>query len=622
MRLLLLLLLTAPLGAVTYSVGPGQTYADIGDAPLESLAAGDILEIHWRAAPYAEKFVICAQGTAASPIIVRGIPDGSGNLPVLTGNNAVTRTQLSYWNQERSLIKIGGASVPSDTTPQHIIVENLELRSAHSSYTFTNASGTPGVSYIGNAAAIYIEKGKNITIRGCTIHDCGNGIFVAPGGGTTTPASMTENILIRSNYIYGNGNVSSIYEHNTYCEAYGITYEFNHYGPLRTGAGGNNLKCRSGNCVIRYNWIEDGNRQLDLVEAYSSGIQTLTGYGATFVYGNVLIKPVGTSNNQIIHYGGDNGGTQHYRKGTLHLYNNTIYSLRTGNTTLVRLSTNDETCDCRNNIIFVTANGSNLAMLNEAGTINLRNCFTKAGFVNSHSAGTPTVNVIGGMVTGTDPGWVNAGTQDFTLTTTAASRDVGTTLHASALPLTLQYQKHQQQQARPVDATLDIGAFEFDNGGAPVAPAAPSGLTATALAGLSIQIGWTDNSSNEDGFEIERSDNGGAFAMIQALGANVTSFTDSGLTEGVLYAYRVRAKNTVGNSAYSNTASATAVQTLPTPPPGGGGGSKSGGGGGCSTGDGYAWWLLALLPLVLFARPTPCHSSSRAMASLRSVVGW
>ena len=60
-------------GAATYQVGPGKPLATIGAVPWESLQAGDLVLIHWQATPYHEKWVICRQGTAAAPIIVRGV---------------------------------------------------------------------------------------------------------------------------------------------------------------------------------------------------------------------------------------------------------------------------------------------------------------------------------------------------------------------------------------------------------------------------------------------------------------------------------------------------------------------------------------------------------------------
>ncbi len=47
--------------------------------------------------------------------------------------------------------------------------------------------------------------------------------------------------------------------------------------------------------------------------------------------------------------------------------NNTAVSTRGGNTTLLRLSTQDESADVRNNILYTTAAGNRLAMLNAAG---------------------------------------------------------------------------------------------------------------------------------------------------------------------------------------------------------------------------------------------------------------
>jgi hypothetical protein len=89
-------------------------------------------------------------------------------------------------------------------------------------------------------------------------------------------------------------------------------------------------------------------------------------------------------------------------------------------------------------------------------------------------------------------------------------------------------------------------------------PAAPSGLTAIAVSRNRIDLAWQDNSSNETGFQIERSRSGGAFSLITTTGAGATSYSNtSGLTPNKTYSYRVRAINAAGSSAYSNTASAT-----------------------------------------------------------------
>jgi hypothetical protein len=92
----------------------------------------------------------------------------------------------------------------------------------------------------------------------------------------------------------------------------------------------------------------------------------------------------------------------------------------------------------------------------------------------------------------------------------------------------------------------------------PPLPAAPSGLTATAVSRSRIDLAWQDNSANETGFQIERSRSGGAFSLIATATPGATSYSDTdGLTPNKTYTYRVRAVNGAGSSAYSNTASAT-----------------------------------------------------------------
>jgi hypothetical protein len=94
-------------------------------------------------------------------------------------------------------------------------------------------------------------------------------------------------------------------------------------------------------------------------------------------------------------------------------------------------------------------------------------------------------------------------------------------------------------------------------GGGPVVPAAPSSLTATTISRTQINLSWVDNSDNEAGFKIERCKNANCtnFVEVAQVGANVTTFANTGLTKNTTYNYRVRAFNAGGNSAYSNTAS-------------------------------------------------------------------
>ena len=102
-------------------------------------------------------------------------------------------------------------------------------------------------------------------------------------------------------------------------------------------------------------------------------------------------------------------------------------------------------------------------------------------------------------------------------------------------------------------------------GDAPTLPAAPSSLTYSLLTATNADLSWTDNSSNETGFTLERctgtllfcAGNPGAWSTRTTTAANVTRFTDTGLAAGTAYVWRVKAFNAVGSSGYSNHLSAT-----------------------------------------------------------------
>jgi probable HAF family extracellular repeat protein len=121
--------------------------------------------------------------------------------------------------------------------------------------------------------------------------------------------------------------------------------------------------------------------------------------------------------------------------------------------------------------------------------------------------------------------------------------------------------------------TLSGGAFLLTPITAPVAlPAAPSGLSAAAASSTQINLKWTDNASNETAQLLERCAGAGCsnFAQIASLGANITTYTDNSVTAATAYSYRIQAHGTTGDSAYSNTVSATTPPvvsaTLPAAP--------------------------------------------------------
>ena len=92
----------------------------------------------------------------------------------------------------------------------------------------------------------------------------------------------------------------------------------------------------------------------------------------------------------------------------------------------------------------------------------------------------------------------------------------------------------------------------------PLLPLAPSGLTATVLTGGSIGLRWTNGSTSQVEVRIERCRGAGCtnFTQVAAVAGTATSFINTGLTARTTYRYRVRAHSALGDSPYSNIASA------------------------------------------------------------------
>jgi len=90
-----------------------------------------------------------------------------------------------------------------------------------------------------------------------------------------------------------------------------------------------------------------------------------------------------------------------------------------------------------------------------------------------------------------------------------------------------------------------------------------SGICAREALASQLQLNWIDNSTNEDGFKIERAvGSAGTFSQVAIVIANTTTYPDTNVTPGTQYCYRVRAYNSGGDSAYSNAACATASSSV------------------------------------------------------------
>ena len=144
------------------------------------------------------------------------------------------------------------------------------------------------------------------------------------------------------------------------------------------------------------------------------------------------------------------------------------------------------------------------------------------------ASGGPYITVASGLAgtSSVDGGLANGTTYHYVVTATGAGGESGNSAEASATPTA-----------------------------PPALPAAPTNLSATGVSKTQINLAWSDNAGNETAYSIERSNSSGnGFAVIATVGANVSSYANTGLKANKTYYYRVRATNAAGASGYSNTA--------------------------------------------------------------------
>ena len=94
-------------------------------------------------------------------------------------------------------------------------------------------------------------------------------------------------------------------------------------------------------------------------------------------------------------------------------------------------------------------------------------------------------------------------------------------------------------------------------------PNTPTGVGATGNSATSVTVAWTDNSSGETFYEVQRSTGGAWTTLTSTLAANTTSYTDTTAVEATAYQYRVRGNRNGTESAYSSIATVTTVPAAP-----------------------------------------------------------
>ena len=84
-------------------------------------------------------------------------------------------------------------------------------------------------------------------------------------------------------------------------------------------------------------------------------------------------------------------------------------------------------------------------------------------------------------------------------------------------------------------------------------PENPSDLELISVDTVNVTFFWADNSENETGFEVQRTEDNVNYTVIADLNANTTLYNDDNIVTNAEYFYRVRAYNQYGFSDYSDT---------------------------------------------------------------------
>lgn len=477
-------------------------------------------------------------------VVYNIVAPGIGITNATTG---ITVTSQAGWGTgERAILDGGKATMVSvfkvsGTT--NTTISNMECRNVE-----------------GNCFDIY--RSTNVTLSNLAAHT------------EATTAVEAYGIYMHSN-MYGSNYINDCEVYN--CKNYGLVT-----GNLSTGT------IEINRCISHNNATNDGFRD--------SGTTSKVTYNDCVAYGNAqdgwdLYNTTNKTINRCISY---NNGASGFKLGPSTGGNSIRYSIAYGNPYGFRSNTGDNylvynNVAYKNGVGYEFYYGGGTVLKNNIGynnTVNLQqNSLSNVDENNIWYQDSATgVNVVlnrieyhnndlaayrtaSGRVTNTlfsNPVFVNAPNHDFQLLTSSPAIDKGIYVGITS-----------DFKGNSIVGNPDIGAFEYQSitsttsstppplpntgtGTSATIPTAPNGLNAVPMSSSRINLTWSDNAGNETGYKVEQCAGDGctSFTLIATVGANVTSYSSSGLNRNTIYRYRVRAYNAVGNSAYSNVVTA------------------------------------------------------------------
>jgi hypothetical protein len=431
-NLLSMIALVSVAFATNYQVGPSRTYTSLSQV-VNLLNAGDSVFVDGNQT-YTGGVTFTRPGEAGKPVVIKGVRI-NGNRPVLSGGtNTVAFT--SPW--------------PYTNGADHYVFESFEVTGGSSRGIFHQAD--------------------DLTLRDVLVRNCpAQGVLGADGG---SGSCLMEFCEVRN---CGSGTQNH--------QIYMATDEVNHPGSvfrmqhcyIHDANGGNNVKSRAERNEIYYNWIEGGYyHELELIgcDGGDTGNVHLKREDSD-VLGNVLRKK-GTaagndSNFSITRIGGDGTG---WTYGRYRFVNNTIIA---GSSAVFRCFDTLESVEMHNNVFFRLNGAVNMMRTAEAAWT--RGSPIIAGSNNWVLQGAQNVpSQWTGTITGANPGFSDLANADFRpsgesspLYNAGNASPIGPAGYPFTQPLFPPaylpplFEAVTSAKARPVNGTIDIGAFEYSS---------------------------------------------------------------------------------------------------------------------------------------------------------------
>jgi len=173
-------------------------------------------------------------------------------------------------------------------------------------------------------------------------------------------------------------------------------------------------------------------------------------------------------------------------------------------------------------------------------------------------------NLVGGITIQSASGYMistsQSGTYMNTLNINHANGTVTQTIWVRFQPTNVQSYNYNCSHTSTGASNINVALY---GNGVQTILSAPTNLIASPLSSSQIYLSWTDNSINENGFNIERKTGvSGTWYQINSVQANIINYNDTGLNSNTTYYYRVIAFNAQGFSNYSSEAFATTVASV------------------------------------------------------------